>query len=437
MIRWDLPSVSCKVTVQHKRRRLTRDADMHLPSVFKDIQMTPGMMQGANTLWKMMDDMAANDPEAYEKFLKQQMVAAGVAGGVAEVKKPETPLAAFCVRLRLEGGMAIFANVCHHTRIQAPSAVKDGTIPIAVGIPREVMHKTTKGFALDLVVHVEVTRRCEVDPSFREEIAALVSECVRDAVGRHRLLPGKLILPGFRALPASDARYVGTPQPFVDAAGPPKAPASGSDSAEGSGLGSMPAFVQQMIGGMGAKGGGAGGSKAVSGGAKAGTSGARPGVATSSTRATHEADETSELIRGLKLPGGRDGPSPAGTSASASSAADGMSVAALSTQMPPPGAPPAPPRKPLVQELSSSEAVEETPEHELLAEEDALTLVVRVPRVTVVSDLDVEIGEALVCVRAEGVYALELPLPKTIRSDDAKCKFDKKKRVLTIAMPLV
>jgi HSP20 family molecular chaperone IbpA len=410
---------------------------MQLPSVLKDIQMTPGMMQGANTLWKMMDEMAANDPEAYEKFLKQQMVAAGVAGGVAEVKKPETPLAAFCVRLRLEGGMAIFANVCHHTRIQAPSAVKDGTIPIAVGIPREVMHKTTKGFALDLVVHVEVTRRCEVDPSFREEIAALVSECVRDAVGRHRLLPGKLILPGFRALPASDARYVGTPQPFVDAAGPPKAPASGSGSAEGSGLGSMPAFVQQMIGGMGAKGGGAGGSKAVSGGAKAGTSGARPGVATSSTRATHEADETSELIRGLKLPGGRDGPSPAGTSASASSAADGMSVAALSTQMPPPGAPPAPPRKPLVQELSSSEAVEETPEHELLAEEDALTLVVRVPRVTVVSDLDVEIGEALVCVRAEGVYALELPLPKTIRSDDAKCKFDKKKRVLTIAMPLV
>ena len=33
--------------------------------------------------------------------------------------------------------------------------------------------------------------------------------------------------------------------------------------------------------------------------------------------------------------------------------------------------------------------------------------------------------------------ALELPLPKTIRSDDAKCRFDKKKRVLTIAMPLV
>ena len=407
---------------------------MHLPSVFKDIQMTPGMMQGANTLWKMMDDMAANDPEAYEKFLKQQMEAAGVAGGVAEVKKPETPLAAFCVRLRLEGGMAIFANVCHHTRIQAPSAVKDGTIPIAVGIPREVMHKTTKGFALDLVVHVEVTRRCEVDPSFREEIAALVSECVRDAVGRHRLLPGKLILPGFRALSASDARYVGTPQPFVDAAGPPKAQASGNGSAEGSGLGSMPTFVQQMIGGMG---GGAVGSKAVSGGAKAGTSGARPGVATSSTLATDEADEASELLRGLKLPGGRDGPRPAESSASASSVADGTTVAALSAQTPPPGAPPAPPRKPLVQELSSSEAVEETPEHELLSDEVALTLVVRVPRVAVVSDLDVEIGEALVCVRAEGVYALELPLPKTIRSDDAKCRFDKKKRVLTIAMPLV
>lgn len=93
-------------------------------------------------------------------------------------------------------------------------------------------------------------------------------------------------------------------------------------------------------------------------------------------------------------------------------------------------------RRPLVQELSSSAAVEEVPEHELSVEAAALTLVIKVPRVATVADLDVEIGERQLTLRAEGLYTLDVPLPQPVRSDDAYCKFDRKKRVLTVTMPL-
>ena len=47
----------------------------------------------------------------------------------------------------------------------------------------------------------------------------------------------------------------------------------------------------------------------------------------------------------------------------------------------------------------------------------------------------VHVGETKVCLAAEGLYALQLPLPRTVDADRARCRFDKKKRVLTVTMP--
>ena len=54
-------------------------------------------MQSAQAMWKMLDDMAASDPEEYDNFLKSQMQGMD-GGGVAAVtpKESEVPLAAFC-----------------------------------------------------------------------------------------------------------------------------------------------------------------------------------------------------------------------------------------------------------------------------------------------------------------------------------------------------
>ena len=60
----------------------------------------------------------------------------------------------------------------------------------------------------------------------------------------------------------------------------------------------------------------------------------------------------------------------------------------------------------------------------------------RLPRVAAVADLDLQMGERALTLHAEGLYKLRLdPLPRAILCDDAKCKFDKKRRVLTVTMP--
>jgi len=74
--------------------------------------------------------------------------------------------------------------------------------------------------------------------------------------------------------------------------------------------------------------------------------------------------------------------------------------------------------------------------HELVVQAQQLMLEVRVPRVHAVADLDVQIGDEVVSLRAEGLYALKLCLPQAVQSEAARCKFDKKKRVLTITMPV-
>ena len=71
----------------------------------------------------------------------------------------------------------------------------------------------------------------------------------------------------------------------------------------------------------------------------------------------------------------------------------------------------------------------------------ALRLAVSLPRVGGVGEIDLQMGERQLSLSAgEGVYApydaLSLPLPHKVDSEGAKCKFDKKKRVLTVTMPV-
>ena len=64
---------------------------MQIPSAAPKIATNATDMAGqANALWKMLDEMAANDPEEYDRFLKSQMA------GSQPAKKAEarTPLAA-------------------------------------------------------------------------------------------------------------------------------------------------------------------------------------------------------------------------------------------------------------------------------------------------------------------------------------------------------
>jgi len=361
------------------------------------------MQKQAGHLWEFLDEMAARDPEEYAQFLKQQMESAGGAQRKPQVQ--ETPTPGFCVRLRLRSQAPLYANVCAHSRVEAPSKTPDGSVPIAVGVPRAGSCTDGAGLAVDVVVGAEVTQRAARDARYCEEIAGLASQCVREVLGESRRLPEPLA-PGYRVL--TGISYAGTPQPFADCRqGPDEGAAT---SAATPGLEELSA-IEKLVGSMG-------------------LGGKRP--PTASGKAAHKAgygEGGGEGSRGggsgqgapdapgafsMRLPGMPADNERPGTQCKAS---DG-------------------PTAPLVQEISSCEAIEEEPVHEVVQAADVLTLRVNLPRVATAADVDLEVGKASVSLRAEGIYSLRIALPVPVERDDASCHFAKKRRVLTVTLPI-
>ena len=329
--------------------------------------------------------------------------------------------------MRLEGGTGLFVNVCSHSRIRPPSGQQDGTVSIALGFPRKAEHPKPPrktAFAVDVVVHADVSGRAVRDASFREEVASLAAECAREVLKERRLLP-HMILQGYRVLPPSETTYVGELQPFADVTGAgngrqatPDSPLAAASAATSEGTADVPASLLQQLASLG--GGRAGGNAAAGRGGVGGD-------ATASAESSSSALGSSQL----RLPGGFiAGGEP-------SQPDDPLPGSGLASDRPASGASLAGSRKPLVEEVGSHEAVEEEPEHTL--EEcggGELRLLVRLPRVAAVSELDVEIGDRVVLLRAEGLYRLELALPHGVDGETAQCKFAKKQRTLTVTMPI-
>ena len=48
-----------------------------------------------------------------------------------------------------------------------------------------------------------------------------------------------------------------------------------------------------------------------------------------------------------------------------------------------------------------------------------------------------DVGTHRLKLAAEGVYHLDVPLPQAVDEARARCRFDKKKRTLTVTMPLL
>ena len=51
------------------------------------------------------------------------------------------------------------------------------------------------------------------------------------------------------------------------------------------------------------------------------------------------------------------------------------------------------------------------------------------------AEVDVDVGPTRVCLAVEGVYALQLALPRAVDADGARCRFDRSVAA-TITMPL-
>lgn len=94
-------------------------------------------------------------------------------------------------------------------------------------------------------------------------------------------------------------------------------------------------------------------------------------------------------------------------------------------------------KKNLIQELHSEEARLRRPEYALeKSSDDCLALRVELPGVTSVSQCELDISEDDVKLYVEGKYELTVHLPSRIDDSDASAKFSKKQSLLTLRMPL-
>jgi len=153
----------------------------------------------ADNIWKMLDDMAENDPEAYEKFVKEH------AGDAARSLKRNSfvPRAGKVLKgyaLRDGAFLKLFINICSHPGVQVPLGA-DGKhlddnapgwaarqIPLLVGKLRESEDK--KGAAclvVDVVFNPWVLRRLDSpdarEEAFKQQVADLAASWVKQDYG--------------------------------------------------------------------------------------------------------------------------------------------------------------------------------------------------------------------------------------------------------------
>jgi len=157
-------------------------------------------------MWSMLDDLATNDPEAYDAFVKQQMDE-----HAEDAKKPKgkhfIPEAGFVIKILKSDQIKVFLNVCHHQAVQRPRDHADRPvtddprqptdgmeIPMAIGQVRECNdNKNESCLAVDVAVHPWVTSRCESDRGFKREVMKLAIDSVASECSLKLVRPGKLI----------------------------------------------------------------------------------------------------------------------------------------------------------------------------------------------------------------------------------------------------
>lgn len=375
-----------------------------------------GLPANAMHMWEFLEELSQSDPAEYDKFVKEQLASASAPN------QRRVPEAGFCVRAATgKARTPLWINICSHPAVKPPSSTSDGSVPLAVGVPRGAVLSVAgaaeeRGSVCDVVVATEVTARALREEGFREELAALAVDCVKEVLGQKQLLPGgHPLAPGFRSLPPSRTPYVGQAVAFVDARSDSAEGHSGKNDELAAGLEN----VLQQLGGLdGAAGKGKGAVADLASLKRAmGLGGGSGGIEAASGAANEPRDEATGDGSGLRLPGGATAPRAAVRTAAAGGGA-GQAAG------------------PLVQVVGSIDAPPEVPDHSIEEVEGTLKLRVELPRLDCAAGLDARLSDTSAVLRVVGLYELKLELPRTVDSGRASCRFDKKRRRLTVTMPV-
>ncbi|XP_072139903.1 PIH1 domain-containing protein 2-like isoform X2 [Mobula birostris] len=146
------------------------------------------LLQQLKQLWSTLDEMSEDNPEAYRRFIRQQL-----GEGKKQLAAP-VPHGCFQTRIMGPGDRLLYVNLCGWDRLPAPKSDSD-PVPLAGGTLEEAVNGTE--VVTDVAYSPEVLRRGGEDPAETDQLVRLamrhVEEQHRLCLSRsYRLLPEKL-----------------------------------------------------------------------------------------------------------------------------------------------------------------------------------------------------------------------------------------------------
>ncbi|EDV25634.1 uncharacterized protein TRIADDRAFT_23555 [Trichoplax adhaerens] len=139
------------------------------------------LMQQAQHVWTMLDEMAENNPDGYRRFMEKQMKDAK-----QHIKSPEP---AFSIKVNTLDRRVLYINICGWVRIPEPQS-DSHPVPIKAGIVHKFETKKQQFHYIDVAVNDNVIKNSLRDKQFKEELILLAMSYINDST-EWDLMPDK------------------------------------------------------------------------------------------------------------------------------------------------------------------------------------------------------------------------------------------------------
>ncbi|EDO43925.1 predicted protein [Nematostella vectensis] len=128
------------------------------------------LLEQAKSVWSMLDDLSETDPEAYKRFIDQQ-----VKGAKEDMEQLQPPQPSFCIttfKLPEVIPYKVYINVCSWDRVPAPESEKD-PIPIMTGQLQEHQEKGKPYATIDAIFNTTTLQQIEYKQDHRNLLVHL------------------------------------------------------------------------------------------------------------------------------------------------------------------------------------------------------------------------------------------------------------------------
>ncbi|XP_053307682.1 PIH1 domain-containing protein 2 isoform X2 [Spea bombifrons] len=127
------------------------------------------LLSQVNQFWNMLDDMAENSPESYQRFIQKH-----VKGG-KEIMAPPQPHMCLQTKILDPEEKVLFINICSWSRVPAPQS-EAHPMPLSGG-RLEIL---SEGAVTDIAYNPEVLKRADQDPVESDQLIRLAMKYIEE-----------------------------------------------------------------------------------------------------------------------------------------------------------------------------------------------------------------------------------------------------------------